>query len=196
MNKPKINGARKLTDSKFLNMYELDVQHRNGAEAKYFVASRAKTINDLAATSGEVKPAAVFMMSTYNQKLVLIRQYRYPIGGYIYELPAGLIDEGESPVEAAKREMKEETGLDFIPCATSWNAKPWLSSPGMTDEACTMIYGKCYGEPTNANQESSEDIQVVLVDAQQALRILNEETVDVRAAFAMISYFNFFKNKQ
>lgn len=192
MNTPKINGATKLTDNKFLNMYDLDVQHRNGASARYYVASRAKSTDDLAATTGEIKPAAVFMMSTYNQKLVLIRQYRYPVGGYIYELPAGLIDEGESPVEAAKREMKEETGLDFFPLNTAWTQKPWLSSPGMTDEACTMICGKCYGEPTNSNQESSEDIQVVLVDAQQALRILNEETVDVRAAFALISHFNLF----
>ena len=190
MNTPKINGANKLTDSKFLNMYELDVRHRNGAAAKYYVASRAKTTEDLAATSGQVKPAAVFMMCTHKQRLVLIRQYRYPIGGYIYELPAGLIDEGEDPITAAKREMKEETGLDFVPLNTAWSQKPWLSSPGMTDEACTMIYGKGYGEPTNSNQESSEDIQVVLVDAQQAIRILNEETVDVRAAFAMISYFN------
>ena len=191
-NTPKINGANKLTDNKFLNMYELDVQHRNGVEAKYYVASRAKTTEDLTATTGEVKPAAVFMMCTYKQQLVLIKQYRYPVGGYIYELPAGLIDEGESPVETAKREMKEETGLDFIPLNTAWMAKPWLSSPGMTDEACTMIYGNGYGEPTNSNQESSEDIQVVLVDEKEALRILNEETVDVRAAFALISHFNLF----
>lgn len=192
MNTPKINGATKLTDNKFLNMYDLDVQHRNGDSSRYYVASRAKTTEDLAATTGEVKPAAVFMMCTHKQRLVLIRQYRYPVGGYIYELPAGLIDEGESPIDAAKREMKEETGLDFIPCDTTWNARPWLSSPGMTDEACTMVYGKGYGEPTNSNQESSEDIQVVLVDAQQAVRILNEETVDVRAAFAMITYFKLF----
>jgi hypothetical protein len=53
-----------------------------------------------------------------------------------------------------------------------------------------MIYGNGYGTPTNSNQESSEDIQVVLVDEKEAIRILNEETVDVRAAFALISYFN------
>jgi ADP-ribose pyrophosphatase len=192
MNTPKINGAHKLTDSKFLNMYELDVQHRNGAASKYYVASRAKTTEELSATSGKVKPAAVFMMCKYEQKLVLIKQFRYPIGGYIYELPAGLIDEGEDPTTAARREMKEETGLDFIPCETSWNVRPWLSSPGMTDEACTMIVGDGYGTPTNSNQEPSEDIQVILVNKEEALRILNEETVDVRAAFAMISHFNFF----
>jgi ADP-ribose pyrophosphatase len=192
MNIPKINGATKLTDNKFLNMYDLDVQHRNGASARYYVASRARSTEDLAATTGEVKPAAVFMMCPHKQKLVLIKQFRYPIGGYIYELPAGLIDEGETPIEAAKREMKEETGLDFVPLNTAWANKPWLSSPGMTDEACTMIYGNGYGTPTNSNQESSEDIQVVLVDEKEALRILNEETVDVRAAFALISYFNLF----
>lgn len=192
MNTPKINGAKKLTDSKFLNMYELDVQHRNGAEAKYYVASRAKSVETLTATTKEVKPAAVFMFCQHEQKLVLIKQFRYPIGGYIYELPAGLIDEGEDPITAAKREMKEETGLDFVPCNTTWAQKPWLSSPGMTDEACTMIVGDGYGTPTNSNQESSEDIQVILVDKEEALRILNKETVDVRAAFAMISYFNLF----
>jgi ADP-ribose pyrophosphatase len=193
MNKtPKINGANKLTDSKFLNMYELDVQHRNGAASKYYVASRAKTTEDLAATSGEVQPAAVFMMCKYNQCIVLIKQYRYPVGGYIYELPAGLIDEGEDSITAAKREMKEETGLDFVPLNTVWANRPWLSSPGMTDEASIMIFGNGYGTPTNAHQESSEDIQVVLVDENEAIRILNEETIDVRAAFALISYFGLF----
>ena len=47
------------------------------------------------------------------EKIVMIRQYRYPLGDYLYELPAGLIDEGEEPKQSAVREMKEETGLDF-----------------------------------------------------------------------------------
>lgn len=190
MNTPKISGASKLTNSQFLNLYELDVQHRNGAASKYHVASRAKSTSDLRAISHHNNPDAVAILAMHDNKLVLIKQYRYPIGGYIYELPAGLIDEGEDPITAAKREMKEETGLDFIPCNTNWNARPWLSSPGMTDEACTMIVGDGYGTPTNSNQESSEDIQFILVDEKEAIRILNEETVDVRAAFAMICHFN------
>jgi ADP-ribose pyrophosphatase len=189
MNTPKINGTTKLTDNKFLNMYELDVQHRNGASSKYHVASRAKSTDELSATTGKVKPTAVVMLGTYEDNLVLIRQYRYPIGGYIYELPAGLIDEGEDVLTAAKREMFEETGLAFIPSEVPWNINPWLSSPGMTDEACDFIFGKCVGKPTNENQESSEDIQVILADKQEAMRILNEETVDMRAAFAIISVF-------
>lgn len=49
------------------------------------------------------------------EKIVLVRQYRYPINKYIYELPAGLIDEGETSEQTAIREMKEETGLTFEP---------------------------------------------------------------------------------
>ena len=47
--------------------------------------------------------------------MVLIRQYRYALGGYIYEFPAGLVEAGEDFHQAAIREMKEETGLDLEP---------------------------------------------------------------------------------
>ena len=188
-NTPKINKSTQLTNNRFLNMYELNVQHRNGAASKYYVASRAKSTDELSAISGKVNPAAVAMVGTYKDKIVLICQYRYSVGGYVYELPAGLIDDGEDSISAAKREMFEETGLEFIPSNVNWNVNAWLSSPGMTDEACNIVFGKCYGTPTNINQESSEDIQVVLANKEEALRILNNEIIDIRAAFAIIAIF-------
>lgn len=194
MNTPKINGAIKLTNDEYLNMYELDVQHRNGTSSKYSVASRATSVKDLAAFSGKVKSDAVVVFGMHEDKIVLVKQYRYPIGDYIYELPAGLVDEGESLIEAAKREMKEETGLDFIPNSMFLGSKPWLSSPGMTDEACKLIVGTCTGEPTNENQEESEDIYVVLADKQEAIRILNEEHIEKITAFAIITAFDLLKN--
>lgn len=187
-NKPQVNGAKKITDNKFLNMYELEAQQRNGTVFPYQVASRANNVNDLIAVSGNIKADAVAIASTYNDKLVLIKQYRYPVGDYIYELPAGLIDDNESIIEAAKREMFEETGLEFIPKESQWNINPWLSSPGMTDETCAVVFGECFGDPTNQNQEESEDIQVVLADEKEALRILNNEIVDVRTAMAILIF--------
>ena len=47
-----------------------------------------------------------------NGDLLVTREFRYAINGYCLEFPAGLIDPGETPVEAAKRELKEETGLN------------------------------------------------------------------------------------
>lgn len=191
-NTPKINGAVKLTNSRFLNLYEMDVQHRNGAASKYHVASRAKSTSGLRAISNNNTPDAVAILATYENKLVLIKQYRYPVGDYIYELPAGLIDEGEDAVAAAKREMFEETGLEFVPSPLQFLNKPLFSSPGMTDETCAVIVGQCYGTPTNHNQEDSEDIEVVLADREEALRILNEEKVDMRTAWALVPVYGLF----
>lgn len=186
---PSVNGAVKQTDNKFLNIFELDAVQRDGTHVPYQVASRAKEVSDLKAISGENKADAVAIFGVCDvdnrAAVVLVRQYRYPVGGYIYELPAGLIGDGEDVIEAAKREMFEETGMEFVPAATATNCRPLFSSPGMTDESAVIIHGTCVGNPTNINQENSEDIQVVLADVDECARILNEENVDVRAGVMM-----------
>lgn len=185
----RIEGATKTTDNRFLNMYELQAVQRDGTKFPYQVASRAKTTEDLKAISGKNSADAVAIFAQYENKIVLIRQFRYPVGDYIYELPAGLIDDNETIYEAAKREMFEETGLNFVPK----EAFPYLedssffSSPGMTDETCSIVFGECFGEPTVANQEASEDIQVVLADEAECRRILMEEKLDMRTALLLLS---------
>ncbi|AOT69228.1 NUDIX hydrolase [Geosporobacter ferrireducens] len=63
--------------------------------------------------------------------LLMVEQYRYPIGGKLVELPAGLIDEGEEPLEAAKRELAEETGYE----AEHWQLlTEFYPSGGVHDE--------------------------------------------------------------
>lgn len=183
----RIEGATKTTENRFLNMYELQAVQRDGTKFPYQVASRAKTTEDLKAISGKSSADAVAIFAQYGNKIVLIRQFRYPVGDYIYELPAGLVDGDETIYEAAKREMFEETGLSFVP----EEAFPYLkdfsffSSPGMTDETCSIVFGTCSGEPTNLNQEASEDIQVILADRDECFRILVEEKLDIRTALML-----------
>lgn len=181
----RIAGATKTTDNRFLNMYELQAVQRDGTKFPYQVASRAKTVEDLRAISGKHTADAVAIFATYEDKLVLIRQFRYPVGDYIYELPAGLVDGDETIYEAAKREIFEETGLTLIPQNTPHSDRPYFSSPGMTDETCSIVFGTCFGEPTNLNQEPSEDIQVILADRDECIRILVEEKLDIRTALML-----------
>ncbi|HHX10453.1 MAG TPA: NUDIX hydrolase [Firmicutes bacterium] len=60
-----------------------------------------------------------------NHNILLVRQYRYATGKYTVEIPAGVIDPGETPEQAARRELREETGYDcdvLIPMHTYWPA--------------------------------------------------------------------------
>ena len=71
------------------------------------------------------------IIPVHGSKLVLERQYRPAIGRWLYELPAGLIEKGEEPIEAARRELKEETGFT---AASIEHAFSSYSSPGLSDE--------------------------------------------------------------
>lgn len=75
--------------------------------------------NNVQSTREYVKhcTAAAILPITKEGNVVLERQYRYPMGKDLIEVPAGKSDKGETPLESAKRELKEETGYsgDFVP---------------------------------------------------------------------------------
>lgn len=188
---PNVIGAKNLTDKRFLNMYELEVEKRDGSRMSYYMATRAKKPEDMKIFNTNKGADCVVIYGVYGEKkdkIVLIRQYRYPIADYIYEFPAGIIENGENVKDAAIREIFEETGLNFIPVDGGSFEKPFFTSVGMTDESIAMAFGYCNGEPTNANQESSEDIEVVIADREECRRILREENVAVTCAYMMMHF--------
>ena len=193
----RVNGIKKTTDNRFLNMYELDMLSDEGKHSKYFVASRAEKIEDLKISTRQNNADGVIIYSVYREeetkeeKLVLIRQYRCPIDDYIYEFPAGLVDAGEDFKTAGKRELKEETGLDFSPIdAADMFTKPFFTTIGMTDESCGTVYGYASGQISKDGQEESEDIDIVLADREEVRRILKEEKVAIMCAYMLMHFLN------
>ena len=189
----RIKGVKRLTENRFLNLYELDARQRNGEAIRYYVASRAKGTEHLKAVSGHRRADGVIMYGVYGEKkdrIVLIRQYRYPLGDYIYEFPAGLVEPGEDVREAGIREMFEETGMTFTPREGGDFERPFFTTVGMTDESCAMVFGYCSGTPSNEHQEAAEDIQVVLADRDECRRILKEENVAIMPAYMMMHFLN------
>jgi len=70
-----------------------------------------------------------------DERLLLVKQYRHPVKDHLWEIPAGLIDAGESPLVAAKRELREETGYE----AKEWEESiSFFTSPGFTNEKMTL----------------------------------------------------------
>lgn len=94
--------------------------------------------------------ATVFVVDA-KQRILLVKQYRMPVGGYVWEIPAGKIDPGENALQAAKRELKEETGF---------RAKKWTklvgfwASPGFLAERMTIYLAE---ELVAGEAEPTED---------------------------------------
>lgn len=188
---PKIHKATKLTNNRFLNLYELDASIRDGSKIQYYVSSRSKSVENLKATSGHRNADGVILYGVYGEeknKIVLVRQYRFPLGDYVYEFPAGLVEPGEDVMEAGIREMYEETGLSFTPRNGGSYSRPFFTTVGMTDESCALVFGYCSGTPNSDHQEATEDIQVVLADRAECKRILKEENVAVMCAYMMMHF--------
>ena len=188
-----IKSIRQQTNNRFLNCFELEAVHRDGGVSPYYVASRAKNISALKAVTHENNPDGVILYGIYGEqrdRVVLIRQYRYPLGDYLYEFPAGLVEDGEEMTQAGIREMFEETGLNFTPVDAGAYSRPFFTTAGMTDESCTMLFGYCAGVPTSANEEASEEIQVILADRAEAKRILREENVALMCAYMLMHFIS------
>lgn len=186
-----VGKIEKKTNNRFLNFYEMEAIHRDGKVTPYYMASRNPNPDTLKAVTHRNEPDGVILYGVYGEnkdKVVLIRQYRYPIGGYVYEFPAGLVEEGEDLLTSGVREMYEETGLTFTPKEGGSYSKPFFMTVGMTDESCGTVFGYCSGEPTNCHQEASEEIQVVIADKDECRRILREENVALPCAYMLMHF--------
>ena len=187
-----ISRITQITDSAFLNYFELDIVKKTGNKGKYFIASRAKDTEGLEISRGTTKAdgVAIYALCGKNRdRVLMIRQFRWALNAFVYEFPAGLVESGEDIYEAAKREVFEETGLILTPIeADPMYTRPYYMTDGMTDEACAFVYGYCEGDIRNQHLEDSEEIEVVLADREEAARILREERVAVNAAIQLMHF--------
>lgn len=190
----KITGITRKSKNPFVNLYELDRESKTGKKGKYYVASRAKEESELKLKTRNLQPDGVVIYSLYGEaqdKVVLIRQYRYSIDDYVYEFPAGLVEKGEDYRKTAVREMKEETGLVFSPLAVSRAyEKPAFTTIGLTDECCATVFGVSEGEISKEYQEDTEEIEVVLADREEAKRILREENTAIMCSYMLMHFIH------
>ena len=116
-------------------------------------------------------------------QVLLIRQYRYAAGEFIYEVPAGTLDEGESPDECARRELREETGCTAERVEHMYTI---YTTPGFTDERIHlyMAVGLTRGE---AGREADEFMEVEAMPLSRALGMIERgELKDAKSALALL----------
>ena len=187
----KYTDIQALFENRFLNFYHMDALTDSGRPFDYYFVSRNRP-ESIKARTGVNKPEGIViypLLKDDPDKIVMIRQYRYPVGGYLYELPAGLIDDGEDADTAAVREMKEETGLLFEPYTggEAFFRRPFFMGAGYTDESASAVFGYASGS-FEQHLEDTETIQVFTADKDKVREILESGSVSLRCAYLLMNY--------
>jgi ADP-ribose pyrophosphatase len=133
--------------------------------------------------------SAVMMAVDDDNRILLVRQYRLPAEKFLWELPAGKIDEGENALQAARRELIEETG---------YRAKQWtklasfFASPGYVQERMTIYLaeGLTAGE---ASPMDDERIEAQWFKRKKVAKMI--EDGEIEDAKTIIGYYRWMDGK-
>ena len=148
-------GIHKIHQGAFLTRYDIDYETQSGLPKRYEMISRDPSVDSLEALRGHAADAVVLIVTdTTGERLLLGREFRMAVGDWVYNFPAGLIDPGETPVEAAARELREETGLRLVRIREQW--APSYSAVGFSNERTIVIVGEAAGEIVGSDSEMEE----------------------------------------
>lgn len=120
---------------------------------------------------------------THDNKILFIKQYRYPVDEFYYELPAGGIEKGDSALTAAKKELEEETGYKgkcFKKIGT------YAPMNGLCKEICNVYIAQDL-EKTKQKLETTEFIEVEAITIKKAYKMIGENKIQCGMTLAAMS---------
>lgn len=173
-----IKDSVTLYPSRFLDLKQTTYTDRTGKERQWVWANRPNGTR------------AVVIAATVEDKLVVTKEYRVPLRGYEWGLPAGLIDPGESVLDAAIREFNEETGLRLLKLVRPISPAIY-NSPGMTDEAIYMVFAQAAGIIDPSKHGDSEDIETVLYSRASVQQLVDDAMNDPSIMLSAKAYLVF-----
>ena len=187
MENSKIKGLKPLVETDFVSLYDVEYKNKKGQEKHWMVSSRKskEELEKVYLENNEDKIDAVVICALHKaqNKLVLINQYRVPINKYIYELPAGLVDNNEDIETSVRRELKEETGY------SAKNIKlihKFFTSAGFSNQKIYIFLatGLSKGEPEFDEDEIIEKYEIDINEAQNM--VINNEIEDAKTAIGIL----------
>jgi ADP-ribose pyrophosphatase len=184
----KIIAATIVAKVKFATLFAISYLDRMGRTRHWHMVGRGDQPKCI--TGERLRPDAAIIVPYHRgeNKLVIIREYRIPVGDYLYGFPAGLLDPGEGIAVAAARELREETGLDLV--RVYRHSPAVFSSAGITDETVGMVFVEAAGTPSIRQHGDSEDIEIFLMDRQEIQALLGRSDIvfSARAGLAMDAF--------
>lgn len=172
---------QKVRDGKYLKNYVLTYKNKAGREKKYEIVSRRnlESIEDVGSA-----PSGVSIVATCGDKLLLLHEFRMGVNRTIYNLCAGMIEEGESIEECIARELYEETGLQVKKIRTI--LPPSFAAVGISDITTYIAFAEVEGEFSDHSSEN-EQITARFYGREEVKELLETETFSSRAQMA--AYF-------
>ena len=171
----------KVKDGKYLKNYELTYLNKAGKEKKYEIVSRRelKSVEDIGQKASGLSIAAV-----NGDRLLLLREFRMGINRSIYNLCAGMLEEGETIEECAARELYEETGLtvkkiiDILPAS--------YAAVAISDTMTHIVFAQAEGSFQDHTSDN-EMIEARFYTREEVAALLRQEKFSSRAQ--MTAYF-------
>lgn len=153
-------NSQMVYDGRIVKVYKDDVELADGH----------KSFREVVRHSGGV----VIIAFKDKNTILLVKQYRYPIAKTVLELPAGKLEKGEDPFEAAKRELEEETGY----CANKWTDLGYINtSPGFSDERLYLYLAQDL-EFTQCRPDEGEIIQAFEYKYEDVLEMIENGEIN------------------
>nr|MBQ8252738.1 NUDIX hydrolase [Lachnospiraceae bacterium] len=180
-----LKDIQKIHDGKYLKQYELSYINKAGREKKYEIVSR-KEISGPEDLGRRV--SGVSIIAYKDNKMLLLHEFRMALNKEIYNLCAGMIEEGETIEECVRRELYEETGLrvkrfiDVLP--------PSYSAVGISDISTQIVFVEADGE-FSYHTSDNEQIKAAFYSKEEIEQLLLTEEFSARSQIA--AYF-FLKN--
>jgi ADP-ribose pyrophosphatase len=149
----------------YLKIDKVDIPLKNGKSAMREIV--------------KARDAVAVLCKIYGtEKYILVKQFRAPVGKYVFEVVAGCVEEGEDPKECAKREIQEETGYKPLSIVSFGEIYP---SPGYSSEKITLYYSILDPERGNQNLDADEEVDVVELTAEEIFLMRDHgELMDVK----------------
>lgn len=168
----------KVKDGKYLKNYEITYLNKAGKEKKYEIVSRRelKGIEEVGSA-----PSGVSIIATRADKLLLLHEFRMGVNRKIYNLCAGMIEDGETIEECIARELYEETGLQVR--SIKKILPPSYAAVAISDTTTYIALVAAEGEITDHSSDN-EQIEASFYSKEEVIRLLESEPFSSRAQLA------------
>ena len=178
----KLVNLSKIKDGKYLKNYELEYENRRGNIKKYEIVSHSEITSP--EELGE-RVSGVSIVALYEDKLLLLKEFRMAVNRTIYNLCAGMIEENETIEECISRELHEETGLNVKEIIAI--LPPSYAAVGISDVQTQIAIVKVEGKLSDEFLSDNEEIEAGFYLKEEVKTILKTEKLSSRAQ--VMAYF-------